>query len=138
MRGGQGGASWEELSLCTSAATGVVSLGARGRDWEGETVDVHTGEAARSLSGPRGGSKALRACPITNFRALSVDAKGLGRGREGMVVCTSEAMGPVSLGARGRGWEGETADVPTGEPAGGLSGQRGGSGALRACPHYEF
>ena len=26
----------------------------------------------------------------------------------------------------------------TGEPAGGLLGLRGGSGALRACPHYEF
>ena len=53
-------------------------------------------------------------------------------------MCTSKAMGAVSMGARGRGWEGETADVHTGEPAGGLSGPRGGSGALRACPHYEF
>ena len=75
---------------------------------------------------------------IMNSRALSVGARGPWRGRVGMALCTSEAMGAVSLGARGRGWEGETADVHTREPAGGLSGPRGGSGALRACPHYEF
>ena len=50
----------------------------------------------------------------------------------------SEAMGAVSLGARGRGWEGESADVRTREADGGLSGPRGGLGAPRACPALEF
>ena len=53
-------------------------------------------------------------------------------------MCTSEAMGAVSLGARGRGWEGQNADVHIGQAAGGLSGPRGGSGAPRACPPHEF
>ena len=42
------------------------------------------------------------------------------------------------MGVRGRGWEGECAHVHTGEAAGGLSGPKGGSGGLRACPHDEF
>ena len=73
-----------------------------------------------------------------NSRALSVGARGQGRGRVGMAVCTSEAMRAASLGVRGRGWEGQTAVVHTGEAAGGLSRPRGGSEALRACPHHEF
>ena len=56
----------------------------------------------------------------------------------GMVVCTSEAMGAVSLGARGWGWEGQSADMHTREAAGGFSGPRGGSGAPKACPPLEF
>ena len=71
-------------------------------------------------------------------RALSVGARGPGRGRVDRALCMSDSMGAANLGVRGRGWEGETADVHTGEPAGSLSGPRGGSGALRACPHYEF
>ena len=31
MRGGQGGAGWEGLSLCTSEAMGAVSLGVQGQ-----------------------------------------------------------------------------------------------------------
>ena len=53
-------------------------------------------------------------------------------------MCTSEAMGAVSLGAQGRGWEGMTADVHTEKPAGGLSGPRGGLGAPKPCPPLMF
>ena len=56
----------------------------------------------------------------------------------GMAVCTSEAMGAVSLGARERGWESQSTDVHTGEALGGLSGPRRGSGAPRACPPHDF
>ena len=73
-----------------------------------------------------------------NFWALSVDAKGPVIGRVGMAVCTSEAIGAVSLGARGRGWEGQSADVHTKEAAGGVSDLRRGSGAPKACPPLEF
>ena len=73
-----------------------------------------------------------------NFWALSVGARGPGRGKVGMAVCTSEAMGAVSLDARGRGWEGQSADVYTGEATGGLSSPRRGSAAPKACPPHEF
>ena len=57
---------------------------------------------------------------------------------EGRAVCTSEAMGAVSLGAWGRGWAGQTANVHTEEAAGGLSAPRGGSGAPKPCPPLMF
>ena len=38
-----------------------------------------------------------------NSRALSVGARGQGRGRVGMAVCTSEAMGAAILGVQGQG-----------------------------------
>ena len=57
---------------------------------------------------------------------------------EGGVVCTSEAMGAVSLDARGWCWEGQSTNVHTGEAAEGLSGLRGGLGAPRACPRHEI
>ena len=40
---------------------------------------------------------------ITNFRALSVGARGPGRGKVGIAVCTSEAIGAASLGVQGQG-----------------------------------
>ena len=53
-------------------------------------------------------------------------------------MCTSEALRAVSLGAQGRGWEGQSADVHRGEATGGLSGPRGGLGAPKACPPLGF
>ena len=66
MRGGQGGArrAW----LCVRVRQWeLVSLGARGRGWEGESADVHTGEAVGVLSAPKGGSGAPKPCPPLMF-----------------------------------------------------------------------
>ena len=40
---------------------------------------------------------------MMNSKALSVGARGLGRGRVGRAVCTSEAMGACELGCVGEG-----------------------------------
>ena len=93
VRGGQGGAG--KAWLCVRVRHwGLVILDARGRGWEGESADVHAGEAAGGLSSLRGGWGVSGHAFMMNQRALSVGAWGPGRGWEGMVVCTSEALGP--------------------------------------------
>ena len=77
---GQGGAgrAW----LCVRVRHwGLVGLGAWGRGWEGESADVHAGEAARALSGLRGGSGGLRACPHDEFQGSECGCEGA---REGL------------------------------------------------------
>ena len=53
-----------------------MSFGAWGRGWEGKSEDVHTGEAAGGLSGPRGGSRGLRACPHDEFQGSECGCEG--------------------------------------------------------------
>ena len=56
--------------------------------------------ASRAREGVRGVS---RHAHMMNSRALSVGARGPGRGSEGMAVCTSEALGACELGCAGEG-----------------------------------
>ena len=78
--GGQGGAgrAW----LCVRVRHwGLVSLGAREKGWEGESADVHAGEAAGGFSAPRRGSGGLKACPHDEFQGSECGCK---RAREGL------------------------------------------------------
>ena len=65
---------------------------------------MHIGEATGGLSSPRGGSGAPRACPPHEFLGSECGCEGAREGLVGMVVCTSDTTGAVSLGARGWGW----------------------------------
>ena len=76
--------------MCTSEAMGPVSMSAQRRGWEGESADVHTGEAAGHAH-------------MMNSRALSVGARRPGKGRVGRAVCTSEAMGACDVGCAREG-----------------------------------
>ena len=82
VRGGQGGAgrAW----LCVRVRHwGLVSLGAQGRGWEGESANVHAGKVVGGLSGPRGGSGGLRACPYDELKGSECGCEEAKEGLEG-------------------------------------------------------
>ena len=89
--------------MCMSEALGACELGCAREGWEGKSTDVHVGEAAGGLSGPRKGSGGLRACPHDESKGSKCGWRGPGRGWEGMAVCTSEALEACELGCAGEG-----------------------------------
>ena len=71
------------MVVCTSEAMEAVSLGARGWGWEGQSADVHTGEAVGDLSGPRKGLGAPKACPPHEFLGSKYGCMGASEGHGG-------------------------------------------------------
>ena len=102
MRGGHGGAGW--AGLCVRVIQwgqrAWVCEGGAGRAKPQMCIQERLLGASRAREGVRG---LLGHAQIMSSRALSVGARGPGRGREGMAMCTSEAMGAASLDVRGQG-----------------------------------